>query len=105
MNLEELERLAKEASSGPWVNEAEYSKPRVFNSYGLSIAENMRKKDSIYIAAANPQVILEMIQVIKFFKALYNPCKHCMTGSTYPIKNEGNEILDIVCGNCGCSQL
>jgi len=61
MNIEELKRLAEAATPGPWfddagairTNEVQYVKP-------IAIVYSLR--NSVFIAAANPAAILELIQ-------------------------------------------
>lgn len=69
--VEELERLAKAATPGPWmstqsnVGEAVQvtARPIVGAQY---VAEGIfLKRDAAYIAAANPQAILELLRHIR----------------------------------------
>lgn len=63
MNLEELERLAKEADNGPWLYDEDEN--MVFDINSVVLVFDARERNTKYIAAANPKVILEMIEEIK----------------------------------------
>ena len=56
MNIEKLKRLAEAAAPGPWTT-------GFFGAYCImGIGSDMQKKDAVYIAAANPDTILELIR-------------------------------------------
>ena len=68
MNFSGLEKLAKAATSGPWeTNPADVLSEELevtASNHFVSICD-AAPYDALYIAAANPQTILAMIEVIK----------------------------------------
>ena len=87
MNIEELERLAKRATPGPWKRNVNiYSDPgycQIYTgagpshgSYWESGSEGKRisgepkaEADAAFIAAANPAAILELVALVKKYEA------------------------------------
>ena len=76
MNLTELEALAKLATPGPWDTNPDgvlgYELEVTANNHYVGICE-AAPYDALYIAAANPDTILKMIELIReMFDALDN---------------------------------
>ncbi len=68
INIEELRRLAKEATPGPWNyidGEISTEKGGVIISDGALESEGKSIDDAFYVAAANPAVILELIEILE----------------------------------------
>lgn len=61
MNIEELKRLAEAATPGPWVSHPNgyYG---VHSNTGTICSTGEKIADALYIAAANPAAILELIR-------------------------------------------
>jgi hypothetical protein len=64
--LDELERLARAATPGPWSAESQF---RVKHRRGYrawdDVAQTMTSDDSAYIAALSPEVVLALIDVVR----------------------------------------
>jgi len=74
--MTDLRKLAEAATPGPWIgnDESDYGLARVIGCEKQSfrlIADNCDDEDARYIAAANPQAILELLD--KLDKALEQP--------------------------------
>ena len=74
IDLDELRRLALGATPGPWhfhqddgtaLDISEVCIPRPEEDVDLSIASLLDDRDGAFIAAANPQVILELIERLR----------------------------------------
>jgi hypothetical protein len=72
VNLSELEKLAKAATPGPWSNrEAEGLDECIWSDKGQAWImyndefQSMPQNDSDFIAAANPETILAMIELLR----------------------------------------
>lgn len=95
MILSDLERLAKAATPGPWCKLGDYSVIQtahvtrdVWNVCLADIADlrsrDIHKKDIEYIAAANPQTILTLLQVIRTYQAALEKCsEHNLDGDPW----------------------
>ena len=63
MNIEELKRLAEAATPGPWVAAFNTNMDnKVSHSFGDICQTGKDIGDAIFIAAANPVVVLELIR-------------------------------------------
>ena len=83
MNIEELKRLAEAATPGPWSSHPNgyYG---VHSNTGTICSTGEKIADALYIAAANPAAILELIQqrdeLLAALRGLYNViCYHDLT--------------------------
>lgn len=74
IDLDELEKLAKAATPGPWhfhqddgtaLDISEVCIPRPEEDVDLSIASLLEDRDGAFIAAANPQAVLELIELVR----------------------------------------
>ena len=78
MNIEELKRLAEAATPGPWSSHPNgyYG---VHSNTGTICSTGEKIADALYIAAANPAAILELIQqrdeLLVALKALDRGCR------------------------------
>ena len=79
MNINELEKLAKAATPGPWrQSEHEHLKDCIMTHGSNPViycdeVPIMALEDAAYVAAANPQTILAMIELMReMFDALDN---------------------------------
>ena len=90
MNLSELKKLAEAATPGPWVNmgDSPYlhfdvsTKSRPWNT-GVIGRFDYSLKDMAYVAAANPQTILQMIAVMEQMAEALETCKREMQGDKW----------------------
>ena len=66
MNIEELKRLAEAATPGPW-SHREYVAGigDGVDSDMFHVADDMNTEDAIYVAAANPAAVLELIDYVQ----------------------------------------
>jgi len=63
MNIEELKRLAEDATPGPWVAAINTNMDnKVSHSFGDICQTGKDIGDAIFIAAANPAAVLELIR-------------------------------------------
>jgi len=67
MNIDELEKIARAATEGPWEVEVDpplYDCGETFNvtSVGDDVADGVKAEDAAHIAAFNPQTALELIE-------------------------------------------
>jgi hypothetical protein len=94
-NLTELKKLAEAATPGPWEtnkNDIISSDIEVVASDGFVSVADCSPYDALYIAAANPQAILQMIAVIEQMKVALETIADsdnwgedgCWNSSSYP---------------------
>ena len=72
IDLIELEKLARDATPGPWSYDL-YSGITAKSEYwgtATEIADKYIVKDGMFIAAANPDMIIKLINVVKAAKSL-----------------------------------
>jgi len=64
MNIDNLEKLAMEATPGPWVtNHTGHIGPMQSDGFVYNLGEIYNSEDKYFIAAANPAAILELISI------------------------------------------
>lgn len=83
MKLSELERLAREATPGPWDHFKGFFVSDMLHD--IQIADCEVTTDAAFIAAANPQTILRMIEVIKAADLLVKNREHIASVEGTPL--------------------
>jgi len=100
MNIEELKRLAEAATPGPWSSHPNgyYG---VHSNTGTICSTGEKIADALYIAAANPAAILELIQQRDELLA-HIPEWHCKTCNTIHLPPNG---FNLCCPTPKCTGL
>lgn len=88
MNIDELEKLARGAASGPWIVSADEDSDKWLVGYesqpglvGYPVVSTYSDDDATYIAAANPAAILELISINReLVSALENYIRYTNNG-------------------------
>ena len=77
LDLDELQKLAEAATLGPWTHQpygpqnqnGDYSGGEVFDGHGEYLFHDVRDEDGEFLVAAQPQVILELIERVREVEA------------------------------------
>lgn len=82
MNIEELKRLAEAATPGPWVAAINTNMDnKVSHSFGDICQTGKDIGDAIFIAAANPAAVLELIDYVEYLRGKnrehFDACTGC----------------------------
>jgi len=60
----ELRRLAEEATPGPWIQRHEKHYDVIWDNDGFRVCGNVKRADASYIAAADPQTVLALLDAL-----------------------------------------
>jgi len=95
MDLDELEKLAREVTPGPWDDVWADGQDVIVTADGKDHYEKFREiKNSTYMAAADPQTVLKLIEVVRG-ALLYKASQKDEQGNQlYPESFDDTELME-----------